>query len=98
MWACAPASLAGGRHLFRCWARASGREAEWAECKHPPKTPYLRSAALNARRIQLKSVVDRAEPSGLDFSFGDLSAYPGERLIPFFIERASALPPHPSSD
>jgi hypothetical protein len=53
------------------------------------KDPLAQASAL--RRILLKSVVDRTETSGIDFSFGDLSACPGEQLIPFFIERVSAI-------
>lgn len=53
------------------------------------KEPLAQASAL--RRILLKSVVDRVETSGIDFSFGDLSAYPGEALIPFAIERTTAL-------
>jgi hypothetical protein len=43
------------------------------------------------RRVLIKSVVDRSETSGLDYSFGDLSGYPGEELIPFFIDRVTAM-------
>jgi hypothetical protein len=43
------------------------------------------------RRVLIKSVVDRSETSGLDYSFGDLSGYPGEELIPFFIDRITAM-------
>ena len=53
------------------------------------KEPLAQASAL--RRILLKSVVDRTETSGIDFSFGDLSAFPGEALIPFAIERTTAL-------
>jgi len=73
-------------------------EVLWEFLRDPrliKKEPLAQASAL--RRILLKSVVDRAETSGLDFSFGDLSAYPGEQLIPFFIERASALPPQSES-
>jgi len=43
------------------------------------------------RRVLIKSVVDRSETSGLDYSFGDLSGYPGEELIPFFIDRITVM-------
>ena len=53
------------------------------------KEPLAQASAL--RRILIKSVVDRAETSGLDFSFGNLAAHPGEALIPFALERITAL-------
>ncbi len=53
------------------------------------KEPLTQASAL--RRVLLKSVVDRAETSGVEFSFGDLSAHPGEDLLPFAIERTTAL-------
>jgi hypothetical protein len=43
------------------------------------------------RRVLIKSIVDRSEASGLDYSFGDLSGHPGEELIPFFIDRITAM-------
>lgn len=43
------------------------------------------------RRVLIKSVVDQSETSGLNYSFGDLSGYPGEELIPFFIDRITAM-------
>jgi hypothetical protein len=53
------------------------------------KEPLAQASAL--RRVLLKSVVDRAETSGVEFSFGDLSAYPGEALLTFTIEKISGL-------
>lgn len=44
------------------------------------------SQASSLRRILLKSVVDQAETAGLNFTFGNLNAHPGESLIPFTIE------------
>ncbi len=53
------------------------------------KEPLAQASCL--RRILLKFVVDRTETSGIGFSFGDLTAYPGEHLIPFAVERVTAL-------
>ena len=47
--------------------------------------------ASSLRRLLLGSVVDNAETAGLDIAFGDLTAHPGERLIPFAIERTEHL-------
>jgi hypothetical protein len=41
--------------------------------------------------VLLKSVVDRTETCGLDFACGDISAHPGEDLLPFAIERTTEL-------
>lgn len=53
------------------------------------KEPLAQASAL--RRVLLKSVVDKAETSGVKFSFGDLAAHPGEDLLPFAIEKSTAL-------
>lgn len=53
------------------------------------KDPLAQASSL--RRVLMSSVVDRAETSGLDFSFGDLSAHPGKELIPFFVERMVSI-------
>jgi hypothetical protein len=53
------------------------------------KEPLAQASAL--RRVLIKSVVDKAETSGLDFAFGDLAAHPGETLIPFAVERITTL-------
>ncbi len=55
----------------------------------PQKEPLAQASSL--RRVLLTSVVDRAETCGLDFSFGDLSAHPAEKLLPFAVERLSAF-------
>jgi len=60
----------------------------WHERRHDD-SPLAQASSL--RRLLLKSVVDRFDSSGLDFTFGDLSAYPGERLLSFFVKRMSAL-------
>jgi hypothetical protein len=51
--------------------------------------PVARAASL--RRVRLKSVMDKAETSALDFSLGDLAAHHGEQHIPIAIERIRAL-------
>lgn len=53
------------------------------------KEPLAQASSL--RRLLLDSVVDNAETSGLDFAFGDLSAHPGEGVIPFAVERTNHL-------
>lgn len=53
------------------------------------KEPLAQASSL--RRVLIKSVVDRAETSGLDFAFGNLAAHPGKSLIPFAVERITAL-------
>jgi hypothetical protein len=53
-----------------------------------------KSAAVQAsslRRLLRESVVSRIERSGLDFVFEEDASHPGEALIPFFVERMSAL-------
>ena len=47
--------------------------------------------ASSLRRILKHSVVSQLDRSGMDFMFGDDSAYKGETLIPFFIKRIRAL-------
>lgn len=55
----------------------------------PEKEPLAQASSL--RRLLLGSVVDKVETVGLDISFGDLTAHPGERLIPFAIEHTDKL-------
>lgn len=47
--------------------------------------------ASSLRRLLLDSAIGKAETCGLDFSFGDLSAHPGEELLPFALERTQDL-------
>jgi hypothetical protein len=53
------------------------------------KEPLPQASSL--RRVLLKSIVDRTETCGLDYSFGDITAHPGEQLIPFAEGRISAF-------
>ncbi len=53
------------------------------------KEPLAQASSL--RRVLLKSVVDRTETCGMDFACGDISAHPGEDLLPFAIERTTEL-------
>lgn len=53
------------------------------------KEPLAQASSL--RRVLLESVVDKTETCGLDFAWGDLSAHPGDALIPFTIDRTTAL-------
>jgi hypothetical protein len=53
------------------------------------KEPLAQASSL--RRLLLDSVVDKTETCGLDFTFGDLSAHPGEEAIPLTIERTAHL-------
>jgi len=53
------------------------------------KEPLAQASSL--RRLLLDCVVDKTETCGLDFTFGDLSAHPGERAIPLTIERTTHL-------
>ena len=55
----------------------------------PKKEPLAQASSL--RRLLLDSVVDRTDTCGLDFAFGDLSARPGEDVIPFAVERMERL-------
>jgi DNA-binding transcriptional ArsR family regulator len=52
-------------------------------------SPLAQASAL--RRILLDKTVEKINGSGLDFTFGDVSAYPGEAIIPFFTDRMTAL-------
>jgi hypothetical protein len=47
--------------------------------------------ASSLRRLLLDSVVGKIDTCGLDFSFGDLSAHPGEEVVPFAVERTGQL-------
>ncbi|MDD2601074.1 MAG: hypothetical protein PHO37_17930 [Kiritimatiellae bacterium] len=59
------------------------------DSKLTDKEPLAQASAL--RRVLSKSVVDRAETSGLDFAFGNLAANPGETLITFAVGRIKTL-------
>lgn len=52
------------------------------------KTPLAQASAL--RRVLLHSAIEKID-SSRGFIFGDLSAHPGETLIPFFTERMNSL-------
>jgi len=72
--------------LFRAF------EALWLffwDAALPNKEPLAQASSL--RRLLLDSVVDKTETCGLDFAFGDLSAHPGEGVIPFAVERMNHL-------
>ncbi len=56
------------------------------------KSPLAQASAL--RRLLLGSSVERFDTSIPDFTFGDVSAHPGEALIPFFTSRVVALFDH----
>ncbi len=53
------------------------------------KEPLAQASSL--RRLLLDSVVDKTETCGLGFSFGDLSAHRGDQLIPFALQRTTAI-------
>jgi hypothetical protein len=53
------------------------------------KEPLAQASSL--RRLLLDSVVGKTETCGLDFTFGDLSAHPGEEIITHAIERTEYL-------
>lgn len=75
------------------WPRIfSALENIW--CFLIDETIYDKSALTQAsalRRILLSSTIDNIDTCGLDFTFGDIAHYPGEQLIPLFIERTEAL-------
>lgn len=53
------------------------------------KEPLAQASSL--RRLLLDVIVDKTETCGLSFAFGDLSAYPGDQLIPFAWQRIMAF-------
>jgi hypothetical protein len=76
------------------WARMfSALEQVWLFLLRPSLADESALAqASSLRRVLKLSVADQLERSCPEFMFGDLSAHPGEALIPFFIERVrSAL-------
>ena len=75
------------------WARLfRALEQIWLILWHEDLTSKSALAQASAlRRILRHSVVDRLDRSGLSFTFGDESAYTGETLIPFFVDRLTVL-------
>lgn len=53
------------------------------------QSPLAQASAL--RRLLRRSLIRQFDHSGLPMMFGDDSAYPGQALIPFFIERIEAF-------
>lgn len=51
--------------------------------------PLAQASAL--RRVLLNKTIEKMNGMGLDFTFGDVSAYSGEAIIPFFIDRMTVL-------
>jgi hypothetical protein len=88
------ALLVGDAHLsWVVWARIlSALEQIWLLLWQEgflQKSLLAQASAL--RRILRQSVLERLDQSGLAFTFGDDSGYPGDTLTPFFITRMRAL-------
>ena len=86
--------LVGGvRPPWVIWARLfSALEQIWLILWHADlasKSALAQASAL--RRILRHSVADRLDRTGLSFTFGDASAHTGETLIPYFVNRMTAL-------